>query len=89
MNMPAQPHTSLPQRLHAAAFDNATPHPRGQPFLDGAFAALERIFDENDHPVAALYPQGAANFDAFVAGRIEGHAIAAEYLATCAVEVHA
>ncbi len=86
MKTPTHPDKSLPQRLFENAFDAATPQ-RSQAYSDGVITALERIFEENDHPVAALYPEGAADFTDFVAGRIYGHAVAAEYLATCAAEL--
>ena len=77
---------TLPQRLFTAHFAQLkTQHSR--PYLNGALAALERIFHEDEAASGQQYPAGTAQFDAFVAGRIEGHAIAAEYLAVLTSQV--
>ncbi len=54
---------------------------RSATYKDGVKAALVRIFDGTRHVTS--YTPGSSNFDAFVAGRQEGHQIAAAYMASC------
>lgn len=54
---------------------------RSAPYKEGVKAALVRIFDSKRH--VTPYTPGSPQFDAFVAGRQEGHQIAAGYMAGC------
>lgn len=56
--------------------------PRSPAYQGGAKAALQRIFEGGDMTVP--YAPGTCEFDAYIAGRLEGHQIAAAHLATCA-----
>jgi hypothetical protein len=73
---------SLAVDLYVDAFGSGTRTPRSAAYEKGAMAALTRIFDGTC--THAPYSAGTADFDAYIAGRQEGHQIAAAHMQACA-----
>jgi hypothetical protein len=71
---------SLALDLYVEAFGSGTRTPRSPAYQNGVKAALQRIFEgvRADMP----YTAGTPDFDAYVAGRQEGHQIAATHMCT-------
>jgi hypothetical protein len=71
---------SLALDLYVQAFGSPRTE-RSWPYKNGAKAALQRIF-EGERSVVP-YAAGTPEFDAYVAGRQEGHRIAADHMQAC------
>ena len=69
---------TLSAGLFKQAFDTQRTQ-RSQPYKDGVMHALVRIFE--GQPPTVPYKAPSAEFDAYMAGRIEGQIIASDYMA--------
>jgi hypothetical protein len=72
---------SLALDLYVQAFGDSKRTLRSASYKEGVKAALQRIFEglQSEAP----YAPGDSHFDAYVAGRQEGHQIAADHMRTC------
>lgn len=75
---------SLALDLYVQAFGRQRTERRAA-YKNGVKAALIRIFESQLDERVGDYLPGTTDFDAYVAGRLEGHQIASQYIDSCKI----